>query len=515
MTSNADNASLPGEPVTIVGGGMAGVEAAAALSAAGVPVRLHEMRPVRQTAAHNSDRLAEVVCSNSLGSLELTTPKGLLLHEMEALGSLVVAAARRNAVPAGSSLAVDREAFAADVTATVAALPGVELVREEVTEVPSEGEVIVATGPLTSDALAASMASLFESLRLAEQTPGSPHAPHPAPPPTAPLSGEAQSASSAAAAPTTPPQSTHLYFYDAIAPIVAADSLDRTVVFEATRYGRGDPDFLNCPLTEAEYEAFIDALLAAETVPAHDFEDLRHFEGCMPIEELASRGRKTLSFGPMRPVGLIDPRTGRRPFAVVQLRREDRQGLLYNLVGFQTKLRYGEQARVFGLIPGLGSAEFVRLGSLHRNTFLNSPGLLNPDLSLRGRPGLWFAGQITGVEGYAESAATGMLAARALLRRRAGLAWEPPPVTTMLGGLMAWMSAADPAHFQPMNSNFGLLPPLPHPPRDKREKKAALSQRALADQATWLAGPGALKAVAAGDPWSADGRTVHPSAPGV
>jgi methylenetetrahydrofolate--tRNA-(uracil-5-)-methyltransferase len=437
--------------VTLVGGGMAGVEAARVLSAAGVPVRLMEMRPVRPTAAHATDRLAEVVCSNSLGSLVPSTPKGLLLAEMELLGSLVVAAGKRNAVPAGSSLALDRDAFAADVTATVEALPGVELVREEATALPEHDHTIVCTGPLTSDALAADI----ERVIAAE--------------------GDAPA--------------SRLYFYDAIAPIVSADSLDRSVIYEATRYGKGDPDFLNCPLTEAEYEAFLDALLAAEVVPTKDFEELRHFEGCMPIEELASRGRKTLAFGPMRPVGLIDPRSGERPHSVLQLRREDRAGQLYNLVGFQTKLKYGEQSRVFRLIPGLQEAEFVRLGSLHRNTFLNAPALLGDDLSLRARDTVWFAGQVTGVEGYAESAATGILAALAVLDRRAGRPWVPPPVHTMLGALMAWMRAADPAHFQPMNSNFGLVPPLPDPPkgrRGKRERKQAMAARALEALPAWI-----------------------------
>jgi methylenetetrahydrofolate--tRNA-(uracil-5-)-methyltransferase len=516
------NAS-PQDPVTLVGGGMAGVEAARVLSAAGVPVRLVEMRPVRPTAAHATDRLAEVVCSNSLGSLVPSTPKGLLLAEMELLGSLVVAAGKRNAVPAGSSLALDRDAFAADVTATVEALPGVELVREEATALPEHEHTIVCTGPLTSDALAADIERVIgaeaasagrdpahdlpqhegpqdegrrdEGRRDEAPAEGDPsdHAttgtpPGTEPPPDATFSGRGPEGLAAATS-HPPAQPNRLYFYDAIAPIVSADSLDRSVVYEATRYGKGDPDFLNCPLTEVEYEAFLDALLAAEVVPTKDFEELRHFEGCMPIEELASRGRKTLAFGPMRPVGLIDPRSGKRPHAVVQLRREDRAGQLYNLVGFQTKLKYGAQKDVFRLIPGLQEAEFVRLGSLHRNTFLNAPALLGDDLSLRARDTVWFAGQVTGVEGYAESAATGILAALAVLDRRAGRAWVPPPEHTMLGALMAWMRAADPAHFQPMNSNFGLVPPLPDPPRGrrgKRERKLAMAERALAALPTWI-----------------------------
>ncbi|RKY19304.1 MAG: methylenetetrahydrofolate--tRNA-(uracil(54)-C(5))-methyltransferase (FADH(2)-oxidizing) TrmFO [Planctomycetota bacterium] len=499
----------PAEPVLVVGGGMAGVEAARVLSAAGVPVRLVEMRPVRKTDAHASDQLAEVVCSNSLGSLIHATPKGLLLAEMEAMGSLVVAAAKRHAVPAGSSLAVDREAFAADVTACVSALPGVELVREELTSLPEHGQAIVATGPLTSDALAADIERVIaahaggaggaaaggsgqEGQEKQEKQEGAADSDPAASQPSglldnaqARFSGGEPREPSAATGPTPLPDS-RLYFYDAIAPIVSAESLDRSVIFEASRYGRGEPDFLNCPFTEEQYDAFLDALLAGEVVPTKEFEQLRHFEGCMPIEELASRGRRTLAFGAMRPVGLSDPRTGRRPYAVVQLRREDQAGQLYNLVGFQTKLRYGEQARIFRLIPGLGQAEFVRLGSLHRNTFINSPEVLGPDLSLKARRQVWFAGQVTGVEGYAESAATGILAALAVLDRRAGRAWEPPPPTSMLGALMAWMAAADPAHFQPMNVNFGLVPPLPERVKAKRERKQRMAERALVDLDAWL-----------------------------
>ena len=477
-------------PVIVIGGGMAGVEAARVLSAAGVPVRLYEMRPVRRTNAHRTADLAEVVCSNSLGSTVTSTGKGLLLAEMAALGSLVVAAAQRNGVPAGASLAVDRDAFAADVTARVAELPGVEVIRGEVTTLPeplADGTtpaVLIATGPLTSDALAAEIARVVSPPTPPRATDAPPSEP---PRPSGPFSGDAPRASSAATA-LTEPLSTQLYFYDAIAPIVTAESIDRSLVFEASRYDRGAPDFLNCPLDEAQYEAFIDALLAGEVVPTHDFEDARHFEGCMPIEELASRGRRTLAFGPMKPVGLVDPRTGRRPFAVVQLRREDRAGRLYNLVGFQTKLRYPEQKRIFALIPGLEQAEFVRLGSLHRNTFVNAPALLGEDLSLRARPSVWLAGQITGVEGYAESAACGIMAALAIVARLRGEAWVPPPEDTMIGGLLAWMRHADPAQFQPMNSNFGLLPELPKPARGKRgkrEKKALMAERALASLEAW------------------------------
>jgi len=433
---NASSAS-----VAIIGGGLAGSEAARVLAAAGVPARLSEMRPARTTPAHESPFLAEIVCSNSLGSTQLTTSKGVLLAELDRLGSLVVETARRHAVPAGASLAVEREGFARDVTAAVERLPGIDVAREEVTELPT-GPVLVATGPLTSDGLAASLARLTGS--------------------------------------------EHLAFYDAVAPIVTAESLDHDVVYAASRYGRGDPDFLNCPLGPDDYDGFVDALLAADKVEPADFEQACCFEGCMPIEEMARRGRRTLAFGPMRPVGLDDPRTGRRPFAVVQLRREDRAGQLYNLVGFQTKLRYPEQRRVFRMVPGLGGAEFVRLGSVHRNTFLNTPALLAPDLSLAARPDVWFGGLVTGVEGYAECAAVGIVAALAIVARLRGATFEPPPRTTMIGGLLAHLREADPAHFQPMNVNFGLLPPLPTPVRGRRPKREAMARRALSDMDGWI-----------------------------
>lgn len=428
--------------VSILGGGLAGCEAARVLSAAGVPVRLHEMRPVRPTAAHATGDLGEIVCSNSLGSTVLTTAKGVLLEELRRMGSLVVATAEANAVPAGASLALEREGFGRDMTAAIQALPGVELVRGEVTAVPEQGPVIIATGPLTSEALAASITALTGSERL--------------------------------------------FFYDAIAPIVSADSLDHEVVYAKSRYDKGSPDFLNCPLDQDQYEAFIDALLAAEQVPTKDFEQAAYFEGCMPIEVMAERGRQTLAFGPMRPVGLIDPRTGRRPHAVVQLRREDVHGQLYNLVGFQTKLRYPEQKRVFRMIPGLAEAEFVRLGSVHRNTFVNTPSLVGDDLSLRARDDVWFAGQITGVEGYAESAASGILAGLAVACRLTGRPFALPPEETMLGGLLAHLRRADPAHFQPMNVTFGLLPPLDPQVKGKRPRKQAAAERALATQPAWI-----------------------------
>lgn len=431
--------------MTVIGGGLAGVEATRVLSRLGVKVVLYEMRPVKATAAHKTGDLAEIVCSNSLGSLEIAAGSGLLLAEMERLGSIVVRAAKANAVPAGASLAVDREGFGRDVTAYVERLPGVELRREECPELPA-GPVIVCTGPLTSESLHASIRA---------------------------LTGD-----------------DGLYFYDAIAPIVSADSIDREKVYEASRWGKGTPDFLNCAMNREQYYAFVEALLAGEKVQPKDFEKEIFFEGCMPIEEMARRGKETLAFGPMRPVGLNDPITGKRAYAVVQLRREDKHGHLYNLVGFQTKLRYPEQKRIFAMIPGLENAEWVRLGSIHRNTFLNAPKLLAPDLSLRSRPDLWFAGQMIGVEGYSESAALGMMAGLAVADRLAGRPFVAPPRTTAIGALMGYLQEADPKHFQPMNVNAGLLPPLPgvRPKKeDKREKKKALAVRALADQDAWIA----------------------------
>lgn len=427
--------------VTVIGGGLAGTEAARVLARAGVSVRLMEMRPVRGTPAHQTGDLAELVCSNSLGGTGHTTGKGLLLAELELLDSLVVASAKQAAVPAGASLAVDRAKFAEAVRARVDALPGVELLREEAARLPSDGPVICATGPLTSDALAADIAALTES--------------------------------------------ESLFFYDAIAPIVTAESLDHSVVYAASRYGKGTPDFLNLPLSADDYEAFVDALLTGETVEPKDFEEAAVFEGCMPLEVMASRGRRTLAFGPLRPVGLPDPRTGKIPHAVVQLRREDVHGQLYNLVGFQTKLRWPEQKRIFRTLPGMADADFVRLGSLHRNTFLCSPRLLAPDLSLRARPDLRFAGQITGVEGYAESTAVGLMAALATLAQLDGREFEPPPAESMIGGLLHWMRSADPAHFQPMNANFGLLPPLAERVKSKKERRERQAARALEALRGW------------------------------
>jgi methylenetetrahydrofolate--tRNA-(uracil-5-)-methyltransferase len=427
------------EPVlTVVGGGLAGSEAAWQAAERGVDVTLYEMRPRKTTPAHVSDRLAELVCSNSLGSDLPDRASGVLKAELRALNSLVLACADRARVPAGGALAVDREAFAAEVTHRVEAHPRISVVREEVTAIP-DGPAVVATGPLTSAALAEAIAE---------------------------LTGQEQ-----------------LYFYDALAPIVSAESIDMSVAFRASRYGKGDADYINCPMTEREYGRFVDALLAAERIPLRDFEreNAQFFEGCLAVEVLAARGREALAFGPLRPVGLIDPRTGERPYAVVQLRQDNLVGTLYNLVGFQTNLRYGEQERVFRLIPGLERAEFVRFGHMHRNTFINSPLLLEPTMAFRGRPGLFFAGQITGVEGYVGSVGSGWVAG--VNAARFVLGWEPLelPQTTMLGALCHYVSRAGSESFQPMKANFGLMPPLAPPVRNKRKRYRAYAERALRD----------------------------------
>lgn len=426
--------------VCIIGGGLAGAEAAWQLARRGVAAELYEMRPQRSTDAHAGSDLGELVCSNSLRSDLLSAPAGLLKAEMRRLDSIVVRCAEQHRVPAGSALAVDRDAFSAGLTETVQGLPGVRIIREEVRMIPDEGVVIVATGPLTSPALSGQL--------------------------TAALGEE------------------HLYFYDAISPIVTADSIDMELAFRAARYGKGGDDYLNLPLTAEEYYRFVDALVTAERVPTHAFERFVAFAGCMPIEEMADRGKDTLSFGPMRAVGLVDPRGGKRPYAVVQLRQENRARTLYNLVGFQTKMTYSEQRRVFALIPGLSEAEFVRLGSMHRNTFINAPLHLEPTLQWRRRPTLFFAGQMTGVEGYIESAATGMLAGINAARLLAGDEPVVPPMTTALGSLLAYITDSERKQFQPMNVNFGLMPPLASGLRGKA-KKEMMSRRALADLTVW------------------------------
>ena len=431
-----------------MGGGLAGSEAAWALAERGVAVTLHEMRPVRMTAAHQTDRLAELVCSNSFKSVELTNAHGLLKAEMRRLSSVVLDAADRARVPGGAALAVDRVVFAQGVQERVAGHPRISVQRGEVTDLPSPG--VVATGPLTSEALAARIASRLDASALA--------------------------------------------FFDAIAPIVSADSLDTTVLFRASRYGKGGgDDYWNAPLTEPQYDAFVAALRAGEQYqPHHEFDKTPYFEGCLPVEEMAARGRDVLRFGPMKPVGLRDPRPHGRGheaehFAVVQLRQEDRAGQMWNLVGFQTRLKVPEQQRVFRMIPGLGAAEFLRFGSIHRNAYINAPRALTAHLSARDDPHLLFAGQLTGVEGYTESAATGILAGINLGRLLAGDEALIPPPTTMLGALYRYVHTADPEHFQPMNANFGLLEPLERPVKDKQKKKELLVERALAHMDAFVA----------------------------
>jgi len=398
-------------------------------------VRLYEMRPGKRTPAHATGYLAELVCSNSLRSTEVTNAVGLLKEELRRAGSLIMAAADEHRVPAGSALAVDRERFAAAVTERIGAEPGIELVRQEVHAVPETGRVIVASGPLTSDALA-------EDLR---------------------------SRTNADA----------LYFYDAIAPIVSAESLDRDRVFPASRYGRGGEDYLNCPMNRREYERFYEALISAEKVSPREFEEEKVFEGCMPIETLASRGIDTPRFGPMKPVGLTDPKTGEEPYAVVQLRMENRFGTAYNLVGFQTKLTWPEQKRVFRLIPGLEHAEFLRLGSLHRNTFVDAPRCLDRGLHLKQDTRIMLAGQITGVEGYVESTAMGLLAGLFMAREVAGRPVVVPPPVTAHGALLEHLAGTRAERFQPSNVNFGLFEPLEKRVRNKRERSARYAERAL------------------------------------
>ena len=443
--------------ITIIGGGLAGSEAAWQAVSRGVPVTLYEMRPVRPTAVHKTDRLAELVCSNSFRGDKLDNAVGLLKEEMRRLGSLVMRAAEAARVPAGAALAVDRERFSAAISDTLAAHPLVTIKREEVAVIPGstdEHPVIVATGPLTSEALSADIARLVGS--------------------------------------------DHLYFYDAISPIVLAESIDTTKVFRASRWGRslrsspscaadpGEGDYLNCPLTREEYDRFYDALVTAESATVHDFDREKFFEGCLPIEVMAHRGRDTLRFGPMKPAGLDDPRTGRWPHAVVQLRQDDLAGDHYSLVGFQTQLKWGEQARVLRMIPGLEHAEFVRFGMVHRNTFVNGPTVLADTWQLRRHPALFFAGQMSGVEGYVESAASGLLAGLNAVALVRGDAPSCPPRTTAIGALAYYASHANPATYQPSNITFGIMEPLATRARGL-EKREAMAARALADLAAWIA----------------------------
>jgi methylenetetrahydrofolate--tRNA-(uracil-5-)-methyltransferase len=433
---------MNGKRIVIVGGGLAGSEAAWQAARRGHAVDLFEMRPVCGTPVHRTDRLAELVCSNSLKSNLLDSASGLLKEEMRRLDSLIIRVADRVKVPAGGALAVDRERFARGVTEEIEALPNVCIRREEARAIPPEGPCVLATGPLASDAIADAIAA---------------------------FTGR-----------------EYLYFFDAISPIVEADTIDRERVFSASRYGKGGDDYLNCPLTGEEYDRFFGALLQAAEAPTPDFEkEIFYFEGCLPIEEMARRGRETLLFGPMKPVGLSDPRTGRQPFAVVQLRQDTLAADFYSIVGFQNHLKFDEQKRIFRMIPGLERAEFPRLGQVHRNSYINAPAILLPTFQARRRRDLFFAGQISGVEGYLESAASGLIAGINAAR----LAEDAPPVvfpgTTALGALSRYISTAESANYQPTNIAFGLLPPLPREIRDKRQKKAALVRRALEDLGTF------------------------------
>jgi methylenetetrahydrofolate--tRNA-(uracil-5-)-methyltransferase len=466
--------------ITIVGGGLAGSEAAWQAASAGVRVTLHEMRPVRPTAVHKTDRLAELVCSNSFRGDKLDNAVGLLKEEMRRLGSLVMRAADASRVPAGAALAVDRDRFSSAITRTLEAHPLITIVRDEVPRVPRPGEpVVIATGPLTSDALSADIAAMVGQ--------------------------------------------DHLYFYDAISPIVLAETIDRSKVFRASRWGRslrgqtgvrpgsdqgqtgvrpqsdpsmncgvddGEGDYLNCPFTREEYARFYEALMSAEKAPLHEFDDPKFFEGCLPIEVMAARGVDTLRFGPMKPVGLRDPRTGREAYAVVQLRQDTLAGDHFSLVGFQTQMKWGDQARVLRLIPGLEQAEFVRFGMVHRNTYINGPTVLRETWQVRGRDDLFFAGQISGVEGYVESAASGLIAGINAAAIATGRPARVPPRTTAIGALAYYVSHADPAHYQPTNITFGIMPPVADARRSKGDRKAALAERALSDLDAWIAGPG-------------------------
>ena len=457
-----------------MGGGLAGCEAAWALATRGHRVTLHEMRPLVRTPAHQTDHLAEIVCSNTFKSVELTNAHGLLKAELRLLGSFLLDAADRARVPGGSALAVDRDVFSLDVTKRISGHPNIEIVRGEIAELPSPA--VIVTGPLTSDRLAQVIRARLGLDALA--------------------------------------------FYDAIAPIVSHESLDLDRVYRLSRYGKGGgDDYINAPFSKDEYEAFVNALIAADQFEGHDFDELPqegqvrqqgqassappataaspaipYFEGCLPVEEMARRGRETLRFGPMKPVGLPDPRTGREPYAVVQLRQDDRAGQMWNLVGFQTRLKIPEQRRVLAMVPGLANAEFLRYGSIHRNTYVNSPAALTAHLSTRDDDRVLFAGQLVGVEGYTESLGTGLLAGINLSRMLSGVPAVVPPPETMLGALLRYVHEADPAHFQPMNANFGLLPDLPERVKDKDKKRERFADRALAAMRSFVEQAGAVPA---------------------
>ncbi len=430
------------QQVTVIGAGLAGSEAAWQIASRGVPVKLYEMRPVVKTPAHHTDKFAELVCTNSLRANGLTNAVGVIKEEMRMLDSLILKSADKNAVPAGGALAVDRDGFSGDITSTLHNHPLIEVVNEEIQHIPEEGIVVIATGPLTSPALSAEIKALM---------------------------GE-----------------EYFYFYDAAAPIVEKDSIDMSKVYLASRYDKGEAAYLNCPMTEEEFNAFYDALVNAEVAQLKEFEKEVYFEGCMPIEVMMKRGKQTALFGPMKPVGLVNPHTGELPYAVVQLRQDNAAGTLYNLVGFQTHLKWGEQKRVFSMIPGLENAEYVRYGVMHRNTFINSPKLLQPTYQLKTNENLFFAGQMTGVEGYVESAASGLIAGINAARKALGQDLVVFPDTSTLGSMAHYITTADSEHFQPMNANFGLLPKLEKKIRNKKEKNEALANRALETIAAFI-----------------------------
>lgn len=433
---------MPVSPdITVIGAGLAGCEAAWQLARSGCAVTLLEMKPQRFSEAHQSPDLAELVCSNSLRGAGMNNAVGCLKQELRQCGSLFMEAADATEVPAGGALAVDRQAFSAYITSRIENHPLIDLRRQEASELPATGWVIIASGPLTSASLSAEIARLTGN--------------------------------------------EHLYFYDAIAPIIEADSIDMSIAWKASRYGRGGDDYINCPLDRDQYGIFVEALKSADKVPGRDFEKVIHFEGCMPVEELAARGQLTLAFGPMKPVGLADPRTGRDPFAVLQLRQDNLHATLYNMVGFQTKLTYPEQRRIFRTIPGLEQARFARLGSMHRNTFINAPRCLHNGLQFKKDPRLFFAGQITGVEGYVESAATGLLAGLCVAAQRRDQSPSLPPSTTALGSLLHHLSASSPEDFQPMNVNYGLFPPLEGTRMKRSERRLAMAERALTEIVPW------------------------------
>lgn len=427
--------------ITIIGAGLAGCEAAWQAAALGIHVHLLEMKPLNFSAAHESADLAELVCSNSLRGSGMNNAVGCLKEEMRRCGSLIIAAADATAVPAGGALAVDRDAFSRYITEKICSHPLIELTRTEVTELPTRGTTILASGPLTSERLSQALAKLTGN--------------------------------------------EHLYFYDAIAPIIEADSIDTSIAWRASRYGRGGDDYINCPLTKEDYDEFVAALLAADKVAGREFEKLIHFEGCMPIEEMAARGHQTLAFGPMKPVGLPDPRTGRPPYAVIQLRQDNRHASLYNMVGFQTRLTYPEQKRIFSMIPGLEQVRFARLGSMHRNTYVNAPTCLNQTLQFKRAPHIYAAGQISGVEGYVESAACGFLAGLFAACHLRGNIPPIPETETAFGAMLNHLACADPDNFQPMNVNYGLFPPLEGGRRKRTERRLALAERALAVLPAW------------------------------